>query len=50
MGVSPVANQPLAKIKVGRLLRRLAQVLVAVAAAAAMLFLSSGRFNWVKAC
>ena len=48
MGANPVANQPLAK-KVGRLLKRLAQVLIAVAALAAMLFLSSWRFDWVMA-
>ena len=49
MGPDPVANQPLAKIKIGRLLKRLAQVLIAVAALAAMLFLSSWRFDWVMA-
>ncbi len=48
MGANPVANQPLAK-KIGRLLKRLAQALVAVAALAAMLFLSSWRFDWVMA-
>src|SRR3972149_6753832 len=48
MSENPVANQPLAK-KVGRLLKRLAQVLIAVAALAAMLFLSSWRFDWVMA-
>jgi len=48
MGANPVANQPLAK-QVGRLLKRLAQVLIAVAALAAMLFLSSWRFDWVMA-
>jgi len=48
VSANPVANQPLAK-KVGRLLRRLAQVLIAVAALAAMLFLSSWRFDWVMA-
>jgi cell division protein FtsW (lipid II flippase) len=48
MGANPVANQPLAK-KVGRLLKRLAQVLITVAALAAMLFLSSWRFDWVMA-
>jgi protein-S-isoprenylcysteine O-methyltransferase Ste14 len=48
MGANPVANQPLAK-QVGRLLKRLAQVLITVAALAAMLFLSSWRFDWVMA-
>jgi protein-S-isoprenylcysteine O-methyltransferase Ste14 len=48
MGANPVANQPLAK-QVGRLLKRLAQVLIAIAALAAMLFLSSWRFDWVMA-
>ena len=48
MGANPVANQPLAK-QVGRLLKRLAQMLVTVAALAAMLFLSSWRFDWVMA-
>ena len=48
MGANPVANQPLDK-KIGRLLKRLAQVLIAVAALAAMLFLSSWRFDWVMA-
>ena len=41
--------EPVAKIKIGRLLKRLAQVLIAVAALAAMLFLSSWRFDWVMA-
>ncbi len=49
MGTNPVAGQPPAKIKVGRLLKRLAQVLFAVAALAAMLFLSSWRPDWVMA-
>ena len=49
MGADPIANQALARIKVGRLLKRLAQVLVAVAALAAMLFLSSWRLDWVMA-
>jgi protein-S-isoprenylcysteine O-methyltransferase Ste14 len=49
MGTHPVAKPPLAKIKIGRLLKRLAQVLVTVAALAAMLFLSSWRFDWVMA-
>ncbi len=48
MGANPVAHQPLAK-NIGRLLKRLAQALVAVAALAAMLFLSSWRFDWVMA-
>jgi len=48
MGANPVANQPLAK-QVGRLLKRVTQVLVTVAALAAMLFLSSWRFDWVMA-
>jgi protein-S-isoprenylcysteine O-methyltransferase Ste14 len=43
------AEPPLAKIRIGRLLKRLAQVLVTVAALAAMLFLSSWRFDWVMA-
>jgi protein-S-isoprenylcysteine O-methyltransferase Ste14 len=45
----PIANQTRTRIKVGRLLKRLAQVLVAVAALAAMLFLSSWRLDWVMA-
>jgi protein-S-isoprenylcysteine O-methyltransferase Ste14 len=49
MGANPVANQPLAKVKVGRLLKRVTQVLITVAALAAMLFLSSWRFDWVMA-
>jgi protein-S-isoprenylcysteine O-methyltransferase Ste14 len=49
MGTNLVAGQPLAKIKVGRLLKRLAQVLVAVATLAAILFLSSWRLDWVMA-
>lgn len=48
MGADPIANQPRAR-KVGRLLKRLAQVLIAVAALAAMLFLSSWRLDWVMA-
>jgi protein-S-isoprenylcysteine O-methyltransferase Ste14 len=48
MGTHPVAESPLAK-KIGRLLKRLAQVLITVAALAAMLFLSSWRFDWVMA-
>jgi protein-S-isoprenylcysteine O-methyltransferase Ste14 len=49
MGIHPVVEPPLAKIRVSRLLKRLAQVLVTVAALAAMLFLSSWRFDWVMA-
>ena len=49
MGTHPVVEPPLAKIGIGRLLKRLAQVLVTVAALAAMLFLSSWRFDWVMA-
>ncbi len=48
MDANPVANQPLAR-KIGRLLKRSAQVLVTVAALVAMLFLSSWRFDWVMA-
>ncbi len=48
MGPNPVADQPLDK-KIDRLLKRFAQVLVTVAALAAMLFLSSWRFDWVMA-
>ena len=49
MGTDPVARQPLARTKVGRLLKRLAQVFVAVAAQAAMLFVSSWRLDWLMA-
>lgn len=49
MGTNPVAGQPPAKTRVGRPLKRLAQVFVAVAALAAMLFLSSWRLDWVMA-
>lgn len=49
MGADPMANQPLARIQIGRLLKRLAQVLLAVAIMAALLFLSSGRLDWVMA-
>jgi protein-S-isoprenylcysteine O-methyltransferase Ste14 len=49
MGTHPVAEPPLFKIRIGRLLKRLAQVLVTVASLAAMLFLSSWRFDWVMA-
>jgi cell division protein FtsW (lipid II flippase) len=48
MSADPIVNQPRAR-KVGRLLKRLAQVLVAVAALAAMLFLSSWRLDWAMA-
>ena len=48
MGADPIANQPHVW-QVGRLLKRLAQVLTAVAALAAMLFLSSWRLDWVMA-
>ena len=49
MGADPIANQTHTRIEVGRLLKRLAQVLVTVAALAAMLFVSSWRFDWVMA-
>jgi protein-S-isoprenylcysteine O-methyltransferase Ste14 len=49
MGTHPVVESPLAKIRFGRLLKRLVQVLVTVAALAAMLFVSSWRFDWVMA-
>ena len=49
MNTNTVANQPGAQVKAARLLRRGAQVLLAVAALAAMLFLSSGRLDWVMA-
>ena len=48
MGADPIANQPHVW-QVGRLLKTLAQVLTAVAALAAMLFLSSWRLDWVMA-
>lgn len=48
MSANPVANQPLAK-QIRRLLKRSAQVHVTVAALAAMLFMSSLRFDWVMA-
>ncbi len=41
--------EPVAKIKIGRLLKRFAQTLVAVAALAAMLFVSSWRLDWMMA-
>ena len=49
MGTHPVVEPPLAKIRISRLPKRLAQVLVTVAVLAAMLFLSSWRFDWVMA-
>jgi len=49
MGTRPVVEPPLVKIRIGHLLKRLAQVLVTVAALAAMLFVSSWRFDWVMA-
>lgn len=49
MGSDPTANQPLAPIQIRCLLKRLGQVFVAVAALAAMLFLSSGRLDWTMA-
>jgi protein-S-isoprenylcysteine O-methyltransferase Ste14 len=49
MGTQPVVEPPPAKIRISRLLKRLAEVLVTVAALAAMLFLSSWRFDWVMA-
>jgi protein-S-isoprenylcysteine O-methyltransferase Ste14 len=48
MGLDLV-TKPVAKIKISRLLKRLAQTLITVAALAAMLFLSSWRFDWVMA-
>ena len=48
MGNNPVAGQSLAR-RVGRLLKRLAQALVTIAALSAMLFLSSWRLDWVMA-
>ena len=49
MSTNTVANQPGAKVSIARLLRRGVQVLLAVAALAAMLFISSGRLDWVMA-
>jgi protein-S-isoprenylcysteine O-methyltransferase Ste14 len=49
MGADPIANQPRTRLEVGRLLKRLAQLLVTVAALAAVLFLSSWRLDWVMA-
>ena len=49
MDTNTGANQPGAKVRAARLLRRGVQVLLTVAALAAMLFLSSGRLDWVMA-
>ena len=49
MNPNMIANQPGAQVRAARLLRRGVQVLLAVAALAAMLFLSSGRLDWVMA-
>src|SRR3972149_5505297 len=49
MSTNMVENQPGAKVSVAHLLRRGAQGLLTVAALAAMLFLSSGRLDWVMA-
>ena len=49
MDTNTVANQPGDKANIVRLLRRGVQVLLTVAALAAMLFLSSGRLDWVMA-
>ena len=49
MDTNTVANQPGAQVRAARLLRRGVQVLLTVAALAAMLFLSSGRLDWVMA-
>jgi protein-S-isoprenylcysteine O-methyltransferase Ste14 len=49
MGTHLVVEPPFTKIRIGRLLKRFAQVLVTVAALAAMLFLSSWRFDWMMA-
>ena len=49
MSTNRVANQPGAQVSVARLLRRGVQVLLTVATLAAMLFLSSGRLDWVMA-
>jgi protein-S-isoprenylcysteine O-methyltransferase Ste14 len=48
MGADPIANRP-RQVQAARLLKRLVQVLVAVTALTAMLFLSSWRFDWVMA-
>jgi protein-S-isoprenylcysteine O-methyltransferase Ste14 len=42
-------TNPIAKTKIGRLLKRFAQVLVTVAALAVMLFVSSWRLDWMMA-
>lgn len=49
MSADPIIGQPQTKIQTDHLLKRLAQVLVAVVALAAMLFLSSWRLDWVMA-
>ena len=49
MNTNTVAPQPGAQVNVARLLRRGVQVLLTVATLAAMLFLSSGRLDWVMA-
>ena len=49
MSTNTVTNQPGDKVNAARLLRRGGQVLLAVAALAALLFLSSGRLDWVMA-
>lgn len=49
MGTDPIIDQPQTKVQAGRLLKRLAQVLIAVVALAALLFLSSWRFDWAMA-
>jgi len=49
MNTNTVTNQPGDKVNAARLLRRGGQVLLAVAALAALLFLSSGRLDWVMA-
>jgi protein-S-isoprenylcysteine O-methyltransferase Ste14 len=49
MSTNTVANQPGDKVNIARLLRRGAQVFLTVAALAAMLFISSGRLDWVMA-
>ncbi len=49
MNTNMVTDQPGVKVRAVRLLRRGLQVLLTVAALAAMLFLSSGRLDWVMA-
>jgi protein-S-isoprenylcysteine O-methyltransferase Ste14 len=49
MNPNMVTDQPGAQVRAARLLRRGVQVLLTVAALAAMLFLSSGRLDWVMA-